>query len=58
MSTSIHLSPGRRSLRYIPVVVFLLIFFALSTYKVSKPFIGHHDWDNVHMSNVVRNYIQ
>ena len=43
---------------YLPMVLLLLVFFRLATLWLDKPFAGHHDWDNVDVDNVVRNYLR
>lgn len=49
---------SKPSYRYLTLAILLLVFFFLASLNLNKPFIGHHDWDNVHISNVARNYLQ
>lgn len=40
-------------------IIFILILAALIlSYKIDKPFIGHHDWNSVVYSQVARNYLK
>lgn len=40
------------------LTLLLLLFFALATAWLDKPFTGHHDWDNVLYTHAVRNYLK
>jgi 4-amino-4-deoxy-L-arabinose transferase-like glycosyltransferase len=41
-----------------PYLLILLVSLAVLIPNLSKPFIGHHDWNGVYYSQIARNYLQ
>jgi 4-amino-4-deoxy-L-arabinose transferase-like glycosyltransferase len=39
------------------IVLIVILAAVLLTYKINKPFIGHHDWNGVFWGNIARNYL-
>lgn len=39
----------------IKILFLILIALFLLTYKINKPFIGHHDWNSVFFANIAKN---
>ena len=39
------------------ILVIILTGLLILTHNMSKPFIGHHDWNGVYYANIARNYL-
>ncbi|MBU1322613.1 glycosyltransferase family 39 protein [Patescibacteria group bacterium] len=43
---------------FLPYLFILLVGGFILTKNITKPFIGHHDWNGVFYSNIARNYLR
>ncbi|NJL94114.1 MAG: hypothetical protein HC915_10500 [Anaerolineae bacterium] len=52
-------SPAQRVVPHLALLTALLLgYFGITSHWLNKPFIGHHDWDNVLYALTARNYLR